>query len=179
MGSCAEPIADGYWTYLRANLDRPRRFPDKKLGKDLGKELGKGLGMGLATWIAQRWKDSMAHSPRLSVLARVPLGPRHSVALLEADGTRLLVATSSDGVSTFFPLRKPEASGTAVADPDPCSGLSIETGSRKRIEPGLREISADSPSVPSRESRNEIGFQGAKTSSSSRRRRGLTGRISW
>jgi len=41
---------------------------------------------------------------RLAVLERIPLAPRQSLTLVEAEGQRLLVATSAQGTATFFRL---------------------------------------------------------------------------
>jgi hypothetical protein len=42
--------------------------------------------------------------PRLALLERIALAPRQSLALVEADGHRFLVATSAEGAAAFFPL---------------------------------------------------------------------------
>ena len=42
--------------------------------------------------------------PRLELLERITLAPRQSLALIEADGRRILVATSPEGGSAFFAL---------------------------------------------------------------------------
>jgi len=44
------------------------------------------------------------NEPRLHLLERIALAPRQTLALVEADGRRLLVATSADGGSAFYPL---------------------------------------------------------------------------
>jgi flagellar biosynthesis protein FliO len=43
-------------------------------------------------------------SPRLELLERLALAPRQSLALIEADGRRILVATSAEGGPAFYPL---------------------------------------------------------------------------
>lgn len=42
--------------------------------------------------------------PRLALLERITLAPRQTLALVEAEGRRLLVATSPDGAPTFYAL---------------------------------------------------------------------------
>ena len=42
--------------------------------------------------------------PRLALVERIALAPRQSLALIEAEGRRILVATSADGASAFYPL---------------------------------------------------------------------------
>lgn len=61
---------------------------------------------GLAGWLVGRLRGGERKQPRLAVLERVALGPRQSLALVEADGRRLLVATGADGGPAFFPLHE-------------------------------------------------------------------------
>ncbi|MGD0730206.1 MAG: flagellar biosynthetic protein FliO [Terracidiphilus sp.] len=42
--------------------------------------------------------------PRLALLERIALAPRQSLALVEAEGRRFLVATSPEGAPAFYPL---------------------------------------------------------------------------
>jgi len=80
------------WSYLRANLDHP------------GHRMGSKLGSGLAAWLSRRLHASAAPPPQLSILARIALGPRQSLALVEAEGVHVLVGTSADGTPSFFSL---------------------------------------------------------------------------
>ncbi len=60
---------------------------------------------GLAGWLLARLRKSGKRAkPRLELLERIPLGPRQSLALVEAEGTRLLVATSPEGSPAFYRL---------------------------------------------------------------------------
>jgi len=43
-------------------------------------------------------------APRLEILERLTLAPRQSLALIEADGRRILVAISGEGGPVFYPL---------------------------------------------------------------------------
>jgi flagellar biogenesis protein FliO len=45
--------------------------------------------------------------PRLALLERISLAPRHSLALVEAEGRRFLVATSADGAPAFYAFDDP------------------------------------------------------------------------
>lgn len=80
------------WSYLRANLDHPAH------------RMGSRLGSGLAAWLLRRLHASDARPPQLSILARIALGPRQSLALVEAEGVHVLVGTSTDGPPSFFSL---------------------------------------------------------------------------
>jgi flagellar biogenesis protein FliO len=65
---------------------------------------GKPAIGGWAGWLLARLRASRRHEPRLQLLERITLAPRQSLALIEADGRRLLVATSADGGPAFYPL---------------------------------------------------------------------------
>lgn len=67
-------------------------------------------GPGVASWLVDRWHRRSVMAPRLVVVARINLAPRQTVALIEADGQRLLVATSPEGTPAFHLLMaKPTA----------------------------------------------------------------------
>lgn len=59
---------------------------------------------GLAGWLLGRLARGPARKPRLALVERVALAPRQSVALVEADGRRFLVASSPEGGASFYPL---------------------------------------------------------------------------
>jgi len=80
------------WSYLRANLDHPAHG------------MGNRLGSGLAQWLLRRFHSSSAPAPQLSILARIALGPRQSLVLVEAKGVHLLVGASTEGAPSFFSL---------------------------------------------------------------------------
>jgi len=63
-----------------------------------------GDGGGVAGWLMKRWRGRKIAQPRLALLDRITLAPRQSIALVEAEGRRILVATSADGGPAFFPL---------------------------------------------------------------------------
>jgi hypothetical protein len=67
-----------------------------------------GMG-GLAEWLINRllrWRMRRRQTaePRLRLLERIALAPRQSLALIEAEGRRILVATSPDGGPAFYAL---------------------------------------------------------------------------
>jgi hypothetical protein len=60
---------------------------------------------GLGAWLLGRWRSSGGRTrPRLELLERIALAPRHSLALVEAEGQRFLVATSPEGAPAFYAL---------------------------------------------------------------------------
>ena len=59
---------------------------------------------GIAGWLLARWRGVRRREPRLALLERIALAPRQSLALVEADGKRFLVATSAEGGPAFYPL---------------------------------------------------------------------------
>jgi hypothetical protein len=61
---------------------------------------------GLAAWLLGRLRGPARPRPSLTLLERITLAPRQSLALVEAEGRRFLVATSAEGSPTFLPLDK-------------------------------------------------------------------------
>jgi flagellar biogenesis protein FliO len=59
---------------------------------------------GLAGWLLDRLGSSRRPRPRLALLERIALAPRQSLALVEAEGRRFLVATSPEGAPAFYAL---------------------------------------------------------------------------
>jgi flagellar biogenesis protein FliO len=68
---------------------------------------------GLAGWILSRLGRSRRPRPSLALLERVTLAPRQSLALVEADGRRFLVATSAEGSPAFYALDRTPRSARA------------------------------------------------------------------
>lgn len=66
---------------------------------------------GLAGWLLGRLKSRGRRQPRLELVERITLAPRQSLALVEAEGRRFLVATSPEGAPAFYALdeRRPPA----------------------------------------------------------------------
>jgi flagellar biogenesis protein FliO len=59
---------------------------------------------GLAGWLLKRVGAAPRPRPRLALVERIALAPRHSLALVEAEGRRFLVATSPEGAPVFYAL---------------------------------------------------------------------------
>jgi hypothetical protein len=74
-------------------------------------------GHGIIGWLLRYWRRSTEHPARLALVERIALSPKHSLALIEADGVRLLVATSADGAPAFFPLRTAWEINSSHLDP--------------------------------------------------------------
>ena len=62
---------------------------------------------GLAGWLLQRLRTRSQPQPKLALLERITVAPRQTLSLIEADGRRLLVATSPEGAAAFYPLDYP------------------------------------------------------------------------
>jgi flagellar biogenesis protein FliO len=65
---------------------------------------------GLAGWLLERLHRRSFPAPRLSLVERINLGPRQTLALIEADGQRLLVATSPESAPVFYALKAASSS---------------------------------------------------------------------
>ncbi|MGA3009712.1 MAG: flagellar biosynthetic protein FliO [Terracidiphilus sp.] len=59
---------------------------------------------GLAGWLLGRLKAGGRTRSRLELVERIALAPRQSLALVEAEGRRFLVATSPEGAPSFYAL---------------------------------------------------------------------------
>lgn len=59
---------------------------------------------GWVGWLLARCRASKGSARRLKLVDRIALAPRQSLCLLEADGRRVLLATSADGAPAFFAL---------------------------------------------------------------------------
>lgn len=59
---------------------------------------------GMAGKVLARLRSAKRAAPRLALVERIALGPRQSLALVEAEGRRFLVATSADGGPAFLAL---------------------------------------------------------------------------
>ena len=68
---------------------------------------------GLRVWLLNRFRSRALKQPRLALVERINLAPRQTVALIEADGQRLLVAISPDGAPSFYPLKAPASRSPA------------------------------------------------------------------
>jgi len=73
-----------------------------------GAALASPAAGALAGWLLKPLLDRLRGAgrpqPRLELLERIALAPRQSLALVEAEGRRFLVATSAEGGPAFYPL---------------------------------------------------------------------------
>jgi flagellar biogenesis protein FliO len=81
----------------------------ERQAQGIGLSASKSRLGGLTGWLVSRLDGRRRAQPRLAVLERIPLAPRQSLVLVEADGRRLLVATSPEGTPAFYPLDDREA----------------------------------------------------------------------
>ena len=75
---------------------------------------------GLAGWLLRALRRPANSQPRLALLERITIAPRQSLALVEAEGRRFLIATSAEGTPVFHALHEP-------------GNRSVRMGSQKRI----------------------------------------------
>jgi hypothetical protein len=61
-------------------------------------------GGRLLGWLRARLQGSRRAPARLALLERITLAPRQTLALVEAEGRRFLVATSPEGGPAFYAL---------------------------------------------------------------------------
>jgi flagellar biogenesis protein FliO len=62
------------------------------------------LAGGMASWVLGRLRPGVRARSRLELVERITLAPRQSLALVEAEGRRFLVATSPEGAPAFYAL---------------------------------------------------------------------------
>jgi hypothetical protein len=67
-------------------------------------EAARQVSGGWAGWIRAKLRPAERAKPRLALRERIALGPRQSLALVEADGNRILVATGHEGAASFYLL---------------------------------------------------------------------------
>jgi hypothetical protein len=93
------------------------KFSRKKAGAILN-ERG-----GLATWLLKSMTAGFGkreqRGSRLALVDRISLAPRQSLALVEAEGRRFLVATSLDGGPAFYALDALHVASPISAPPIP------------------------------------------------------------
>ncbi|MFZ0338300.1 MAG: flagellar biosynthetic protein FliO [Terracidiphilus sp.] len=78
---------------------------DERPGGAVGKAGGPGRRAGgWAGWLLAKWHGRERAEPRLALVERITLAPRQSLALIEAEGRTILVATSAEGGPAFYPL---------------------------------------------------------------------------
>jgi flagellar biogenesis protein FliO len=94
---------------------------DEKAGGSSG--WAAGSARGWAGWLLARWQGRRRAEPRLALVERITLAPRQSLALIEAEGRRILVATSAEGGPAFYPLDETRA----------CAGANRAQHGRPRV----------------------------------------------
>jgi flagellar biogenesis protein FliO len=77
---------------------------------------------GLADWLLRRLRKGERTKPRLVLVGRLSLTPRHSLILIEAEGRKLLVATAPEGSATFYALDEPASPSLHRPFPAPLGG---------------------------------------------------------
>jgi flagellar biogenesis protein FliO len=77
----------------------------RKTGSVAPRQFGPG---GLAGWLLARLRNMGCglgkETPKLALVERITLAPRQTLALVEAEGRRFLVASSAEGAPAFFAL---------------------------------------------------------------------------
>lgn len=84
--------------------ERQRRTPLGTLNHLSAAGLVGRLAASIAAWVGRGCKTASLATPSLRIVERIPLAPRQSLALIEADGRRLLVATCPDGPPSLYAL---------------------------------------------------------------------------
>jgi flagellar biogenesis protein FliO len=84
------------------------------VGEMADKSGGRAFG-GWVGWLMKRLRAGRDARPRLELVERITIGPRQNVALIEAEGQRLLVACSAEGAPVFYPLHRAQRLGARVS----------------------------------------------------------------
>jgi len=69
---------------------------------------------GLTGWLMRRLRGGGRETSRLALVDRITLAPRQSLALVEAEGRRFLVATSPEGAPAFYALDEQRAARSSA-----------------------------------------------------------------
>lgn len=73
-----------------------------------------GLGERLGNLLSILWQGRGPRAVQLQLVSRMALGPKQSLALVEADGMRILIATASNSAATMLLLPKAEQAGAEM-----------------------------------------------------------------
>jgi len=76
-------------------------------------------GEKLLGWLRGRLQGTGRAPARLALLERITIAPRQSLALVEAEGRRFLVATSPEGGPAFYALDQQAGNVTSVRSTGP------------------------------------------------------------
>lgn len=90
---------------------------------------------GVAGWLMARFSKRRRAEPRLALLERIALGPRQSLALIEAEGRRILVATSAEGGPAFYPLSESTKNAELTAGTIPRRAARAEQRRQIKVSP--------------------------------------------
>jgi flagellar biogenesis protein FliO len=102
---------------MRRYGSEPTSFPDAR-GVPNGAQsvLSRGLVGFVLAFLLGCWRrlgQRGVATVRLALVERIAIGPRQTIALIEADGLRLLVGTSAESAPVFFALN---AAATGLKD---------------------------------------------------------------
>ena len=90
------------------NVSERQMKQEKQAGSASAIAVNKFRTGGLTGWLLQRagavFSSVRRPSPRLALIERIALAPKQSLALVEAEGRRFLVATSAEGSPAFYSL---------------------------------------------------------------------------
>jgi Flagellar biosynthesis protein, FliO len=94
-GWCAGKACSSLETGIRSEMNHQEKNQSALPGSILG---------GLPGLLLSKLRGNARPGPRLELLERISLAPRQSLALVEAEGRRFLVATSQEGAPAFYAL---------------------------------------------------------------------------
>jgi hypothetical protein len=98
------------------NESKEMRVDREKIGSGFMERSGLA-GWLLKTLLARAQGIGVPRKSRLALVDRISLAPRQSLALVDAEGRRFLVATSQDAGPAFYPLDRSSALVAGVAHP--------------------------------------------------------------
>jgi flagellar biogenesis protein FliO len=61
---------------------------------------------GWAGWLMKRLHAGRRERPRLEFVERITIGARQTVALIDAEGQRLLIVCTAEGAPAIYPLNR-------------------------------------------------------------------------
>jgi hypothetical protein len=101
---------------MRDGLRRRENKTASDVGRSAQRDTRTQLA-GVAGWLFRIWHRSSAPPARLALIERIVLGPKQSLALVEAEGVMVLVAISPENSPMFLRLHGPcEESGDELVD---------------------------------------------------------------
>jgi flagellar biogenesis protein FliO len=79
------------------------------MGRELrwaGEGAAAGRLGGWTDWLRARLSSQARPRRRLELIERIALGPRQTLALVEVEGRRFLVASAAEGAPAVYPLER-------------------------------------------------------------------------